>query len=169
MYWGSNGVAAGYGMYLLIANQFAPDPSFSRRGARQPALSAGPQYLFAFVGHASGREPIPASASSSQRGHRRSRGRGCSPAAPMQGGRTPYSRRFPKTCRLPRSMPIKWPRTPAMKLPSTGKPRWYSCWPGNCTRPSRPAPHPHVFIPARVRARSSGKGHSSFPPVFKRK
>jgi endoglucanase len=26
--WGSNGVAAGYGMYLLIANVFAPDPSF---------------------------------------------------------------------------------------------------------------------------------------------
>ena len=28
-YWGSNGVAAGYGMYLLIASQFAPDPSFT--------------------------------------------------------------------------------------------------------------------------------------------
>jgi endoglucanase len=26
--WGSNGVAAGYGMYLLIANQFEPDNSF---------------------------------------------------------------------------------------------------------------------------------------------
>jgi len=26
--WGSNGVAAGYGMYLLIADAFAPDPSF---------------------------------------------------------------------------------------------------------------------------------------------
>src|SRR6202021_3630264 len=26
--WGSNGVAAGYGMYLLIANQFSPDASF---------------------------------------------------------------------------------------------------------------------------------------------
>jgi len=27
--WGSNGVAAGYGMYLLIANQFSPDASFA--------------------------------------------------------------------------------------------------------------------------------------------
>ena len=27
--WGSNGVAAGYGMYLLIANQFSPDVSFT--------------------------------------------------------------------------------------------------------------------------------------------
>jgi endoglucanase len=27
--WGSNGVAAGYGMYLLIANQFSPDASFT--------------------------------------------------------------------------------------------------------------------------------------------
>jgi len=26
--WGSNGVAAGYGMYLLIANQFSPEPGF---------------------------------------------------------------------------------------------------------------------------------------------
>jgi endoglucanase len=26
--WGSNGVAAGYGMYLLIANQFSPEASF---------------------------------------------------------------------------------------------------------------------------------------------
>jgi endoglucanase len=26
--WGSNGVAAGYGVYLLIANQFQPNPSF---------------------------------------------------------------------------------------------------------------------------------------------
>jgi endoglucanase len=26
--WGSNGVAAGYGVYLLIANQFQPDPAF---------------------------------------------------------------------------------------------------------------------------------------------
>lgn len=26
--WGSNGVAAGYGMYLLIANQFQPNPAF---------------------------------------------------------------------------------------------------------------------------------------------
>jgi len=27
--WGSNGVAAGYGVYLLIANQFSPDASFT--------------------------------------------------------------------------------------------------------------------------------------------
>jgi len=26
--WGSNGIAAGYGVYLLIANQFQPDPAF---------------------------------------------------------------------------------------------------------------------------------------------
>jgi hypothetical protein len=65
--WGSNGVAAGYGMYLLIANQFAPNRDYVDTAARQSALPAWAQYLLALLGDATGRESIHASAPSAER------------------------------------------------------------------------------------------------------
>ena len=113
--WGSNGVAAEYGMYLLIADQFAPDPELCRYGARQSALPAGTQHILAFVGHPAGRQSVPASASPAQRG--------CKQQAPGPGfcpaGRTPAERcgiaSVPKDCRRQRFMPIRWPLMQAMK------------------------------------------------------
>ena len=65
--WGSNGVAAGYGMYLLIANVFSPEPGFVDAARDNLALSAGTEYVFAFVGNAGWGKPISASASPAQR------------------------------------------------------------------------------------------------------
>ncbi len=99
-------------------------------GAGQSALSAGAKHVFAVLGDAGGRAPLPASASSAQR--RRQAAWTLAGAAVRRAkretGRMRCWQRFPRICRRPRSMPISWPRTQAMRFASTGRHRWCFCW-----------------------------------------
>ena len=64
--WGSNGVAANYGMQLLVANALCAESGVREHGARQPSLLAGTKCIFALVGDAVGGESLQASASSAE-------------------------------------------------------------------------------------------------------
>jgi endoglucanase len=57
--WGSNGVAANYGMELPVANVLAPDPTFVESAQDDLYYLLGAEYIFTFVDDASWDESLP--------------------------------------------------------------------------------------------------------------
>jgi endoglucanase len=121
--WGSNGVAAGYGMYLLIANVFSPDSSFVDAARDNLHYLLGRNtFSLSWVTQV-GENPSATSP-----------GRVCSQEGQTRAVKTRCWQCCPRVCRRPKFMPISWDLMQAMRLPSTGRHRSYFFLLENCNR-----------------------------------
>ena len=120
---------------------------------REPALPAWPEHFLVVVRYPRGRQPVPPSAPSPQRRGRTS-GTLARPALgrPQPGAKMPPCRNCPRICRPPKCTWTNRERTRPTKRPSTGMPRWYSCWRRACRHNSLPLPRSLRGADALVRA-----------------
>jgi endoglucanase len=128
--WGSNAVAANYGLQLLVANAMRPDPRYVD-AARDNLYYLLGRNTFSLSWVTWGPTPS-ATRTTARAGRTRTRrpGRACSPEGRTGGSRTPRWRSSPRAC--PRRGCTSTTRTPTPRTrsPSTGTLPSSSCWRG---------------------------------------
>jgi endoglucanase len=139
--WGSNGEAASYGVYLLIASRFQPGPIFvdaardnlhyllGRNAFSLSWVTQVGENPYRYPHHrpsASGKYPGPWP--------------GLLSGGPNKDRQDAVLAAFPKDLPRPRSMQIRWHLTRVIRFASIGRRRWSSCWPASCNEPPRQEP-----------------------------
>ena len=139
--WGSNGVAAEYGVCLLIANLFQPDAAFVDTARDNLHYLLGRNtFSLSWVTQVGEHPYEHPHHRPSEDGKHDKPWPGLLSGGPNKDREDEIWRRFRRVWLRRKSTRIDGSRTQAMRFASTGRHRWSSCWLVNCNRDSRSQP-----------------------------